>query len=228
MAKIIALKCPSCGANISRDTKNCEYCGTALVFQQDQSTLVASGLTLCPVCGASNPIGRWFCVNCGEVISVDERLREFQKRERFLQEQYRTSLPEDLQKRLAADEYVHYVCCESHPLNVFRYVVTDRYVRGWKQARVFSQKIDYWDLQYGDIVYLNDPKTFDSTYYYIEIGTSSKEKKILNNRGISVSWNVHNSIRDAYLNHLNHKKETRVLVCFADLDKKAGISQNVR
>ncbi len=35
MTKIIPLKCPICGANVSRETLTCKYCGTSIIISEE-------------------------------------------------------------------------------------------------------------------------------------------------------------------------------------------------
>jgi predicted RNA-binding Zn-ribbon protein involved in translation (DUF1610 family) len=225
MAKITALKCPSCSANISLNTKKCEYCGTELVISPDRTALILAGQEDCPKCKYANPKGQWFCSQCGAVVSTDVRIIERQKREKFLQNQAREELPKDLLDKLDPNEYLHHYY---YSKDRFYYVITDKKLVAWFHSPkiLFSkEKKDLWELKYGDIAYINDPQSRrdfnDNIAYNLEIGTYSKEKKILDfGRDSSAIWNFKNELRNAYSNHLDHRTDINARICFADLEGK--------
>ena len=53
-----ALKCPSCGTSISKDSKFCPSCGKSLEKPR------------CAKCGAINELGHKFCSECGQTLQV--------------------------------------------------------------------------------------------------------------------------------------------------------------
>lgn len=221
MAKIMALKCPSCAANISLNTKKCEYCGTELVISPDRTALIFASLEKCPKCGNANPRGQWFCIGCEALISVDDRFLERQKRERFLQNQYRELLPKDLLEKLDTNEYIHYLY---YSANRLYYVVTEKRLVVWtySPAGLLSQeKKDFWELKHSDIAYANDPQHQSGLgIHSMEIGTYSKERKILHFFDSSGSWNFNRGLKEAYLNYLNRKRDIIVRICFSDFEAK--------
>lgn len=123
--KVVELKCPNCGALVSKDTMKCEYYGANLILAVDGS-LAYKGIASCPKCGSPLPSGSWVCLNCGEAVTKDqEALKELQHRLRFEQYNRKKVLPPVVHNRLKPDEYVY----SSFNVQDERvYVVTDKRV----------------------------------------------------------------------------------------------------
>lgn len=57
--------CPSCGAEVSRSSKFCDRCGTAMGRSDLENTEKGA---FCPQCGAQVEASALFCENCGAKI----------------------------------------------------------------------------------------------------------------------------------------------------------------
>lgn len=106
-AEVIALKCPSCGAGVERETMKCRYCGSELVLLPDGSSSKFRFEMLCPKCGAINEKSSWYCSNCKTILTKDiEMLRELKKKIAFEQEKIKTPW---MRENLEPGEYIYYV-----------------------------------------------------------------------------------------------------------------------
>lgn len=63
--KVIALKCPQCGAHLESNRTLCEHCGTTVRLSEDRQHFIGTGIA-CPNCNANNQIGDKHCGSCGE------------------------------------------------------------------------------------------------------------------------------------------------------------------
>lgn len=63
--KIIALKCPQCGAHLESSRTLCEHCGTTVRLAEDKQKFIGTGIA-CPQCNANNQIDDKHCGSCGE------------------------------------------------------------------------------------------------------------------------------------------------------------------
>jgi len=130
--KVIELKCPNCGALVSKETMECEYCGANLVLAVDGS-LAYKAVVSCLKCGSPVPSGSWLCPDCGEVVTRDvEALKALQYRLRFEQYNKKKALPAVVRNRLKPDEYV-YSSINMQEERVF--VVTDKRVIDFENER---------------------------------------------------------------------------------------------
>jgi hypothetical protein len=71
MPDIIAVKCPNCGANISKTEMKCKYCGAEIILltkivQHDSSQVEL--LRACPQCNTEIEITNLICPTCGEIL----------------------------------------------------------------------------------------------------------------------------------------------------------------
>lgn len=55
--------CPNCGAEVSRDSRFCDKCGTEIVRKTSEDT--GKPAKVCPNCGQPLEDGALFCGNCG-------------------------------------------------------------------------------------------------------------------------------------------------------------------
>jgi hypothetical protein len=69
MPDIIAVKCPNCGANVSKNELKCKYCGAELIMlsKSDQDSQVEA-LKPCPQCNMEIEIADLICPTCGEIL----------------------------------------------------------------------------------------------------------------------------------------------------------------
>ncbi len=68
--KVIALKCPQCGAHLESNRTLCEHCGTTVRLSDDKQHFIETGVA-CPNCGAINHIGDKHCGSCGvKLVSI--------------------------------------------------------------------------------------------------------------------------------------------------------------
>jgi hypothetical protein len=63
--KVIALKCPECGAQLESSRTLCEHCGTTVRLAEDKQNFIGTGIA-CPQCNANNHIDDKHCGSCGE------------------------------------------------------------------------------------------------------------------------------------------------------------------
>lgn len=104
----MSLKCPDCGAPLSKDHTKCEFCGTELVLVQDGSAFQTRQIVSCPKCSSQIGSGSWFCVKCGYVLPEHRaRILELQKKQRFLQQDVRRADP-NLAKALEPGEFLYF------------------------------------------------------------------------------------------------------------------------
>ena len=68
--QVVALKCPSCGNGLSRESARCGYCGTVVIISSDQSQALSVGVA-CPECNATNNEHEKHCGQCGAVLLVE-------------------------------------------------------------------------------------------------------------------------------------------------------------
>lgn len=62
------VKCPRCGAEVSKDAAFCATCGNAIVVEKPVTEAVNSNEKKCPNCGVPISEGAAFCVNCGTKV----------------------------------------------------------------------------------------------------------------------------------------------------------------
>lgn len=62
------MRCPSCGARVSKDDEYCQVCDTRLRKKSGKSTCTKD---VCPVCGADVDDDTEFCDNCGAHIAKE-------------------------------------------------------------------------------------------------------------------------------------------------------------
>lgn len=62
------MRCPSCGARVSKDDEYCQVCDTRLRKKNGKSTCTKD---VCPVCGADVDNDTEFCDNCGAHIAKE-------------------------------------------------------------------------------------------------------------------------------------------------------------
>jgi hypothetical protein len=103
---LVPLKCTECGGKVNRETLTCEYCGASFILK-DESTVIPRKTISCPECKQSLPINSIICLNCGKILTDNEKeikkLEHFKKQIELNQWVLREKLKE---LPLGEDEYV--------------------------------------------------------------------------------------------------------------------------
>ena len=123
MSKVVALKCPNCGAVLNRDQLTCQYCGAESILLSDGLTLKFKGEITCPKCGSINEKSSWFCTSCHTILTKDiEMVKEMQRKSRFEEDRIKQSLPPETRDRIDPDEFIYF----NFELRNGAYTITDK------------------------------------------------------------------------------------------------------
>jgi hypothetical protein len=209
----IPLKCPNCGAMVSRETMKCQYCGAGLILTENGSALLSRKRIACPKCG--NPVaeGSWFCVVCGEIVTKDvNHLKQIQKKIRFQQESMKNDMPE-IRDKIEPDEFVYWLFVYKGLLANKYFVVTD------KRLVKYELFGEYWKAPWSEVVSIGNPQ-FDG--YSNKFVVKTFEGAVTFDFGESSCWNFHNAVHRALNDYTNQTKDIRALICslkFKDEDQ---------
>jgi DNA-directed RNA polymerase subunit RPC12/RpoP len=139
---LVPLKCTECGGKVNRETLTCEYCGASFILK-DESTVIPRKIISCPECKQSLPIDSIICLNCGKILTDNEK--EIKKLEYFKEqiELNQWVLKEKLKELpLEKDEYI---------LNFYGYgnllwVVTDKRLLIFEKRKKRVEEIKYDEI----------------------------------------------------------------------------------
>lgn len=199
--KVMELRCPNCGAMVSRETMKCKYCGANLVLVQDKLTL--RNTMSCPKCGTSNGEGSFLCVNCGEVLTENVQfLKEVQKRIRFDQKRTREELSNKIKGVLEQDEFIKY----SHYFARHYFVITERRIL-MHQDTVFGKR--FWEAPWDEIASISSPIPIFGGTKVIVTTFDGKEEKF-EFLGIATRFSV--EAKNGLNDHMLGKKDIRAQI----------------
>lgn len=203
LAQLVSLNCPNCGANVSRGTLRCEYCGVELALAGGE--LQPRNVASCPKCAKSIGQGAWFCVNCGQVLLSDAtRLKELQRKLQFQQQKRRESMPE-IVPHLQHEEFIYYMLHEysligEKPI----WVVTDRKFVRYRGG-------DLLELPWSEVVSVGRPADFGSLHLF-NVQTF-KENVKMKFRSINGSWNTYGNVMAALNDYNANRKNIQAIIC---------------
>jgi ribosomal protein S27AE len=207
---VVPLKCPNCGAMVSRETMKCQYCGASLILTEDGSTLLSRKRIVCPKCGSTMAEGSWFCRVCGEIITKDvNHLKQIQKKIRFQQESSRNDIPEICDK-IEPDEFICFLFRYKGLLANKYFVATDKKLIKYE---LFGQ---YWEAPWSEVVSIGNPE-FES---FPSLGTHRNSFKVQTfnetvtfDFGENSCWQFHTAVHQALNDYTLQKKDIRALIC---------------
>ena len=193
-----ALKCPNCGATVSRDSMNCAYCGAGITIAQDGLHFLPHKQAACPKCGNTIVEDAWFCVNCGQVTTKDvQHLKQVQKKIVFEQSCLKEVLAE-INGRLEPNEFVYYVINSDYSKDCV--AVTDKKLINYQHKR-------YWNALLSEIVAVREPEN-DGYKNTMTVQTLNGNETL--NLGCADSWRLRSALVQAlddwtYQRTLGHK-----------------------
>jgi hypothetical protein len=148
---LVPLKCTECGGKVNGETLTCEYCGASFILK-DESTVIPRKTISCPECKQSLPINSIICLNCGKILTNNEK--EIKKLEYFkTQLELNQRVLRETLKELPLDE-------DEYIMNFYGYrnllwVVTD------KRLLIFEKKKKgVEEIKYDEIVRFYDFKPY--------------------------------------------------------------------
>ena len=96
-----ALKCPCCGAAVTKGASECQFCGSHL------QTSGAPHRAACTQCRAELIEGQSLCGACGAPQFMTEQLRNIATKVQFSQNKLRRFFVPSLQARFEPDEFIY-------------------------------------------------------------------------------------------------------------------------
>jgi predicted RNA-binding Zn-ribbon protein involved in translation (DUF1610 family) len=220
MARVVALRCPNCGAFLERGQMKCQYCGAELILLPDGSSFRFRSEMVCPNCGAINERSSWFCVSCNTILTKDvEMLKELQRKIRFEQERAKTFMPLWMREKIGPDEYIYFVFKIKE--DDF-YAVTDKRLIKNKHGR-------YEEASLSEVVGISPIQTRAEPGVFAPKVTGFFEVNTFHGTIIFDGFSVqdaqycgifHSWVNIALNNHNTRKKDVRALILKLPLDRK--------
>ena len=198
----LALKCPNCGAIISRNNLKCQYCGAELIIAQDGLTFIPRKQQNCPKCSTPQADGAWFCLNCGEILAKDiEHVKNLQKKIQFTQEDIRAKLAQ-FSDKIEPNEFFYHLLYHNGFFSNKYYAVSD------KKLIKFDYN-NYWQAPLSEIVGVGSPQ-HDGYNSTLTIQTFKETVKL--DFGDSMDYDFYNALYRALDNYTLQKKDIYALI----------------
>lgn len=206
--KVVELRCPNCGAMVSRQTMKCQYCGASLILAEDGSAVYRKRI-VCPKCG--NPVaeGSWFCIVCGEIITKDvSRLKQMQKKIRFQQEKLKEDMPE-IRDKIEPDEFIYFLFYYKGILSNKYFVVTD------KKLMKYELHGQYWEAPWSEVVSIGNPEfeSYGSWGYKNKFEVQTFKETVSFDFGESSCAQFHANVHRALNDYNLQRRDIRALIC---------------
>lgn len=100
------LACPACGASVKRETNQCDYCTSTIVFKQETNSLGTVSGGNCPACGKEICQGIAACTHCGTILHDSPKLERSIKKVMVSQKMFRERIPFRLEPKIPRDEFL--------------------------------------------------------------------------------------------------------------------------
>lgn len=204
----IPLKCPNCGAMVSRETMKCQYCGASLILAEDGSTLLSRKRTACPKCGNSIADGSWFCIACGEITTKDSNhLKQIQKKIRFQQESLKNDVPE-IRDKIEPDEFIYFLFRYKGLFANKYFIATDKKIIKYE---LFGK---YWEAPWSEVVSIGNPEfeSFPSGGYRSSFKVQTFNETVTFDFGENSCSQFHTAVHQALNDYTLQKKDIKALV----------------
>lgn len=208
------LKCPSCGAPLSRESSRCEFCGTELLLVQDGSGFQEKQIAACSHCGRPLGAGSWLCPKCGTPVPGNEqRLRELHKKQQYLQDDVKKESPH-IVTVLEPGEYVEFI----YRGGFGYFAVTEKRLLTYAKKGLFGDKIfnqyDWSEVAaVGNVTYNRDVRI-----YQLEVQTLDGPRYLRFGADGQVAYRFQREIASALNRHNTGQRDVRALIWVLNMD----------
>jgi len=218
---IVPIKCPNCGAMVSRETMKCQYCGASLILAEDGSSLLSRKRVICPKCGSAMADGSWFCTACGEILTKDvDHLKQIQRKMRFQQESLKNDLPE-IYDKIEPDEFIYFSFRFKGLLANKYFVVSD------KKLIKYELHGQYWDAPWSEIVGIEGPRfeSYGSWGYKNSLVVQTFSGPVTFDFGESNCLQFHRVTLQALNDYTLQRKDIRALICSLKFEDEKALTR---
>lgn len=216
--ELFSLKCPNCGAIVSKETMKCDYCGADIILEST-GKMGSIGTNLCPKCKFENAKGAWFCSNCGNIITTEiGYLRQSQRRIKHWQDLLRKDLPEHLKKTfdIQKEEFLHYVDAKYKHEN---YVVTEKkFIKFYSPSGIFaSKRKEIWALNWDDVNSITSPTLqYNVNVVFCFQSLEKRDFKKITKPIVMGGFQCYQESKIAFENAMHERRDNRAILYYMD------------